>query len=66
MGVGRQVSDACFCFTVVVGFIDGLMTNADASMLWYNEGLAALCVSLSVNELYLKPRRSALKGELDR
>ena len=51
---------------LVVGFIDGLMTNAGASTLWYNGGLAALCVSLSVNELCLKPRRSALKGKFDR
>ena len=64
--LGDKLVMPVLCFTFVVSFIDGLMTNAAASTLWYNGGLAALCVSLSVNELCLKPRRSALKGELDR
>ena len=65
-GLGDKLVMPVLCFTFVVGFIDGLMTNAGASTLWYNGGLAVLCVSLSVNELCLKPRRSALKEELDR
>ncbi|KZR90043.1 hypothetical protein MITS9508_01121 [Synechococcus sp. MIT S9508] len=64
--LGDKLVMPVLCFTFVVGFIDGLMTNVSASTLWYNGGLVALCVSLSINELCLKSRPSALKGELDR
>ena len=55
--LGDKLVMPVLCFPFVIEFILGIVNKADASTLWTNGGVAVLCILVSANELYFKPRR---------
>tara|TARA_B100000073_G_scaffold76807_1_gene58024 strand:- start:2102 stop:2464 length:363 start_codon:yes stop_codon:yes gene_type:complete len=52
--LGDKLVMPVLTFTFVAGFIQGIVTNAGASTLWYNGGMSVLGILLSVYQIRQK------------